>query len=52
MRTADRILVIQSGRITEQGTHQELLQQKGYYYNLYTNQFREEKEQELLKNDA
>ena len=52
VRTADRILVIQSGRITEQGTHQELLQQKGYYYNLYTNQFREEKEQELLKNDA
>lgn len=52
VRTADCILVIQNGRITEQGTHQELLRQKGYYYNLYTNQFREEKEQELLKREA
>ncbi len=38
------ILVIRDGRITERGTHQELLKQKGYYYTLYANQFREEGE--------
>ena len=48
IRHADRILVIQHGEITEQGTHAELIRQKGYYYNLYTNQFREEKENALL----
>ncbi len=48
IRHADRILVIQHGEITEQGSHAELIRQKGYYYNLYTNQFREEKENALL----
>ena len=48
VRTADRILVIQHGEITESGTHRELIQKKGYYYNLYANQFREEREQALL----
>ncbi len=48
VRTADRILVIQNGEVTEQGSHKELLRQKGYYYTLYTNQFREERQQELL----
>ena len=42
IRNADRILVIRNGRITEAGTHGELLKLNGYYYNLYTNQFREE----------
>ena len=42
IRNADRILVIRGGRITEQGTHRELIRQKGYYYNLYTTQFSEE----------
>ena len=36
--SADRILVIKNGRVTESGTHRELLKRKGYYYNLYTNQ--------------
>ena len=31
---ADKILIIQDGRITESGTHDELLAKKGYYYNL------------------
>ena len=44
VRSADMILVIRDGRITERGTHQELLKQKGYYYTLYANQFREEGE--------
>ena len=48
IRHADRILVIQHGEITEEGNHASLIRQKGYYYNLYTNQFREEKENALL----
>jgi len=48
IRHADRILVIQHGEVTEQGSHAELIRQKGYYYNLYTNQFREERENALL----
>ena len=48
IRHADRILVIQHGEITEQGSHAELIRQKGYYYNLYTNQLREERENALL----
>jgi ATP-binding cassette subfamily B protein len=39
IRTADRILVIRDGRIQESGTHEELLNQRGYYYDLYTQQF-------------
>ena len=48
IRTADRILVIQNGKITEDGTHRELLRKKGYYYNLYTNQFKDEQERSIL----
>ena len=48
IRTADRILVIDDGNIKEMGTHQELLQKKGAYYNLYTNQFQEEQAMEIL----
>ena len=44
IRNADRILVIEKGRIVESGTHRELLNLQGKYYNLYTKQFREEKE--------
>ncbi|MCF7794183.1 MAG: ABC transporter ATP-binding protein/permease [Candidatus Cloacimonetes bacterium] len=48
IRSADRILVIGNGKITEQGNHHELIKQKGNYYNLYTNQFMEEQESMLL----
>jgi ATP-binding cassette subfamily B protein len=44
IKRADRILVIENGRITESGTHGELIRQQGHYYNLYTNQFRRERE--------
>jgi ATP-binding cassette subfamily B protein len=44
IRRANRILVIQEGRIAEHGTHTELLQQRGHYYRLYTQQFRHELE--------
>jgi ATP-binding cassette subfamily B protein len=40
IRRADRILVISDGRIAEQGTHAELLRERGHYYRLYTQQFR------------
>ncbi len=42
IRRADRILVIQDGKIAEMGTHSELLRKRGHYYRLYTKQFRHE----------
>jgi len=44
IRRANRILMIEDGRIAEQGTHAELLRQRGHYYRLYTQQFRHELE--------
>ena len=46
IRNADRILVIEDGRIAEMGSHAELLRQGGHYYRLYTQQFREQKKAE------
>ncbi len=43
IKRADRILVIENGAITEQGTHAELLRAKGHYYKLYTQQFRQQR---------
>ena len=40
IREADRILVINDGELLEQGTHEELLSQAGFYQNLYRSQFR------------
>ncbi len=39
IREADIILVMKDGKIIEQGTHETLLAQKGFYYTLYTSQF-------------
>ena len=44
IRKANRIVVIENGRIAEQGSHVELLKQRGHYYRLYTQQFRHELE--------
>ena len=38
IRQADVILVVKDGQIVERGTHLELMEKKGYYYNLYTRQ--------------
>lgn len=48
IRNADRILVIRDGKITEMGNHRELINKKGYYYNLYTNQFIDEESKSIL----
>ena len=40
IREADQVLVIDQGKLIERGTHHELLDQKGFYYNLYMSQFR------------
>ena len=40
IRKADQILVIENGRIAEQGTHEELIVKEGRYYNLFTYQAR------------
>ena len=39
IRDADTILVMNRGQIVEQGTHDELLARRGFYYDLYNSQF-------------
>ena len=41
VRNADKIIVIEDGHIIEQGSHEELLEQKGYYYNTLNAQSKE-----------
>jgi ATP-binding cassette subfamily B protein len=46
---SDRIIVMSHGKIVETGSHQELLKQKGMYYQLYQLQYEERKEEEDVK---
>lgn len=39
---SNKILVLEDGKIIEQGTHRSLIEQKGQYYDLYTNQYSED----------
>lgn len=41
IRNANKILVIKDGKLIEQGPHNELLKEKGFYYDLYTTQFKD-----------
>ena len=40
IRNADKIIVIDGGRVVETGTHDELIARRGFYWKLYTSQFR------------
>ncbi len=40
IRDADRVIVINNGEIVEEGNHQQLIESKGFYYNLYLSQFK------------
>jgi ATP-binding cassette subfamily B protein len=42
IRDADQLLVIKDGEIVEKGTHQQLLDQDGFYHHLYLSQFKGE----------
>lgn len=46
IKQADVILVVEDGKIVEQGTHLELLQKRGAYYQLYTRQYQAERAQQ------
>lgn len=53
IKNADRIICLDHGKIIEMGSHSELIRKQGYYYSLYTKQFRKERtatyEQELAE---
>lgn len=48
IKQADMILVIKEGKIVEQGTHASLLEENGYYAQLYQHQFSEEQANKVL----
>jgi len=47
IKRADRILVIRDGGIEEMGTHRQLINARGHYYNLYTRQLLDERRHAL-----
>ncbi|MBQ8381567.1 MAG: ABC transporter ATP-binding protein [Clostridia bacterium] len=48
VKNADVILVVKNGKIVERGTHSELIKSRGYYYELYTRQYQDEKTAKIL----
>ena len=49
IRKADLILVVRHGKIVEQGSHQQLLDARGYYHDLYTRQFQQEASEQVFE---
>lgn len=49
IKSAGRILVVEAGRIIEDGDHHSLIRRRGHYCNLYMNQFTHEREQAVLE---
>ena len=49
IRNADRILVVNDGRIVESGRHDELLSRRGAYWRLYTRQYEDEATQAVMR---
>ncbi|UTC67104.1 MULTISPECIES: ABC transporter ATP-binding protein [unclassified Treponema] len=47
IRNADKIIVVEGGKMIECGNHEELMKKKGHYYELYTNQFISEEQRSL-----
>lgn len=52
IRRADRILVIEDGKILESGSHEALMKLKGRYYELYINQYRDELSEKIYSAKA
>ncbi len=52
VRRADRILLLDKGRILEDGNHEALMALRGRYFELYTEQFLDEEEKHLLEAEA
>jgi ATP-binding cassette subfamily B protein len=52
IREADKILVIDKGKVIEMGSHKELIKKKGHYYDLYTNQFIEDLHKDIFQGEV
>ena len=52
IRSADQVLVLRDGEIIERGTHEGLLAQRGFYYELYMNQFRRQEDLPVQPNGS
>jgi ATP-binding cassette subfamily B protein len=48
IRNADQVLVLDHGEVIERGTHQSLLDEKGFYYDLYMSQFRRQVDEDEI----
>jgi ATP-binding cassette subfamily B protein len=49
IKSASRILVVEAGKIIEDGNHHNLIRRRGHYCDLYTNQFTHEREEAVLE---
>ncbi len=48
VKMADKIIVLDEGKIAEQGTHSELISKKGIYFDLYQQQLLEDKKDNIV----